>query len=131
MLVNDPGFNNGDSTLFKGKTMTYYGRWTYKFEEAARQGAKGCLIVHNTEAASYPFSVVQNSWNTAKLHLDDRGKNEKNCDAVGWVSSAAAKKLLAASGNDSALFAKADVRGFKGVPLGIQISTSLHVSLIH
>jgi hypothetical protein len=59
VLVNDPGFNSGDSTLFKGKTMTYYGRWTYKFEEAARQGAKGCLIIHNTAAASYPFSVVQ------------------------------------------------------------------------
>ena len=55
ILVNDPGFNSGDTTLFKGKTMTYYGRWTYKFEEAARQGAKGCLIIHNTQAASYPF----------------------------------------------------------------------------
>ena len=63
VLVNDPGFNIGDSSLFKGKTMTYYGRWTYKFEEAARQGAKGCLIVHNTQAASYPFAVVQNNWN--------------------------------------------------------------------
>jgi hypothetical protein len=60
VLVNDPGFNSDDSTLFKGKTMTYYGRWTYKFEEAARQGAKGCLIIHNTVAASYPFTVVQN-----------------------------------------------------------------------
>ncbi len=66
VLVNDPGFNAGDSSLFKGKTMTYYGRWTYKFEEAGRQGAKGCLIVHNTEAASYPFSVVQNNWNTSR-----------------------------------------------------------------
>ncbi|MEP7141211.1 MAG: PA domain-containing protein, partial [Ferruginibacter sp.] len=65
ILVNDPGFNTGDSNLFKGKTMTYYGRWTYKFEEAAKQGAKGCLIVHNTAAASYPFKVVQNNWNTS------------------------------------------------------------------
>ena len=127
VLVNDPGFNSGDTTLFKGRTMTYYGRWTYKFEEAARQGAKGCLIVHNTEAASYPFSVVQNNWNTARLHLDNRGKNEKNCDIIGWVSSAAAKKMLVASGNDSSLFAKADIRGFKPVPLGIQISTHLTV----
>ena len=127
VLVNDPGFNNGDSSLFKGRTMTYYGRWTYKFEEAARQGAKGCLIVHNTEGASYPFSVVQNSWNTSRLHLDDRGKQVKNCDVLGWVSSDAAKKLLAASGNDSSLFAKADIRGFKAVPLGLQISTNLKV----
>jgi hypothetical protein len=110
VLVNDPGFNSGDSSLFKGKTMTYYGRWTYKFEEAARQGAKGCLIVHNTEAASYPFTVVQNNWNGSKLHLDPRGKNEKNCDIIGWVSSATAQKLLTAAGLDSSLFAKADPR---------------------
>jgi hypothetical protein len=56
--------------------MTYYGRWTYKFEEAARQGAKGCLIVHTTEGASYPFTVVQNNWNASKLRLDDRGKEQ-------------------------------------------------------
>ncbi len=62
--------------LFKGKTMTYYGRWTYKFEEAAKQGAKGCLIIHNTEAASYPFKVVQNNWNTSRLRLDNRGKKK-------------------------------------------------------
>jgi Zn-dependent M28 family amino/carboxypeptidase len=75
VMVNDPGFAAGDSSLFKGKTMTYYGRWTYKFEEAARQGAKGCLIVHTTEGASYPFTVVQNNWNASKLRLDDRGKS--------------------------------------------------------
>src|SRR5690606_38499807 len=73
VLVNDPGFASGDSSLFKGKTMTYYGRWTYKFEEAARQGARGCLIVHETEAASYPFTVVQNNWNGNRLRLDNRG----------------------------------------------------------
>ena len=125
ILVNDPGFNAGDSTLFKGKSMTWYGRWTYKFQEAARQGAKGCLIVHNTIAASYPFTVVQNSWNTSKLRLDNRGKTEKLCDVIGWVSSDAAKKLLAASGNDTTLLASADARGFKGVPLNIGLSTSL------
>ncbi|GEO08581.1 hypothetical protein SAE01_10770 [Segetibacter aerophilus] len=127
VLVNDPAFNSGDTTLFKGKTMTYYGRWTYKFEEAARQGAKGCLIVHNTAGASYPFSVVQNNWNTTRLHLDNRGKNEKNCDMIGWVSADAAKKLLAASGNDSTLFAKADIAGFKPVSLNVKISASLEV----
>jgi len=58
VMVNDPGFASGDSTMFKGKEMTYYGRWTYKFEEAARQGAKACLIVHNTDAASYPFKAL-------------------------------------------------------------------------
>ena len=82
------------STLFKGKTMTYYGRWTYKFEEAAQQGAKGCLIIHNTEAASYPFKVVQNNWNTSRLRLDNRGKEEKLCDVIGWVSAPAAQKII-------------------------------------
>ena len=131
ILVNDPGFNAGDNSLFKGKTMTYYGRWTYKFEEAARQGAKGCLIVHNTIGAAYPFKVVQNNWNTARLHLDDRGKKEKYVDIIGWVSSDAANKILTAAGMDSTLFAKADKPGFKGLPLNIKLSTSIQVKSIY
>jgi Zn-dependent M28 family amino/carboxypeptidase len=128
VLVNDPGFNSGDSSLFKGKTMTYYGRWTYKFEEAARQGAKGCLIVHNTEAASYPFSVVQNNWNASRLHLDNRGKNVKYSDMIGWVSAEAAKRLLTAANKDTTLFAQAGKKGFKPVPLGVKISASMTVN---
>ncbi len=127
VLVNDPGFNAGDSSLFKGKTMTYYGRWTYKFEEAAKQGAKACLIVHTTEAASYPFTVVQNNWNTSRLRLDNRGKEEKLCDVIGWISAPAAKKILATAGLDSALFAKADARGFKGQSLNLQLSANMNV----
>jgi Zn-dependent M28 family amino/carboxypeptidase len=125
ILVNDPGYNAHDSTLFKGKAMTYYGRWTYKFEEAARQGAKGCLIVHNTDAASYPFSVVQNNWNGSRLRLDNRGKNETLCDVIGWVSGPAAQKLLSAAGKDSSLFASADKKGFKGESLGLKVSVGL------
>jgi Zn-dependent M28 family amino/carboxypeptidase len=127
VLVNDPGYNSGDSTLFKGKTMTYYGRWTYKFEEAARQGARGCLIIHNTQAASYPFAVVQNNWNGSRLRLDPRGKNEHHADVIGWISGPAANKLLTAAGFDSTLLAKADQRGFKAVPLKEQLSTSISV----
>ncbi|WP_345271428.1 M28 family metallopeptidase [Nibrella viscosa] len=127
VLVNDPGYSSGDSTLFKGKTMTYYGRWTYKFEEAARQGAKGCLIVHNTEAASYPFSVVQNNWNGSRLQLDNRGKNVPNCDVIGWVSEPTANKLLSAAGLSMALLDKAKQRGFKSVPLNVYLSTSMQV----
>ena len=129
VLVNDPGFNAGDTTLFKGNAMTYYGRWTYKFEEAGRQGAKGCLIIHNTAAASYPFAVVQNNWNTSRLRLDNRGKSEKLCDIIGWVSSSSAIKRLAAAGKDSSLFAMADRRGFKAVPLGITLATSMKVAV--
>jgi Zn-dependent M28 family amino/carboxypeptidase len=131
VLVNDPGYNSGDSTLFKGKTMTYYGRWTYKFEEAARQGAKGCLIVHNTQAASYPFTVVQNNWNGSRLRLDNRGKTEQLCDVIGWVSGPTANKLLAAAGTDSTILAKADVRGFKGAPLNVKLSTTMQVKTVY
>jgi Zn-dependent M28 family amino/carboxypeptidase len=127
VLVNDPGFNAGDTSLFKGKTMTYYGRWTYKFEEAARQGAKGCLVIHNTEAASYPFTVVQNNWNASRLRLDPRGENEKICDVIGWVSAPAALKLLTAAGKDTASLASADIRGFKGAALNLKLSTSIQV----
>ncbi|MEO6722442.1 MAG: M28 family peptidase [Ferruginibacter sp.] len=128
VLVNDPGFNAGDTNMFKGKAMTYFGRWTYKFEEAARQGAKGCLVIHNEAGASYPFSVVQNSWNTSKLRIDDRGKEIKHTDIVGWITGDAAKKLLAAAGMDSTILKKADIPGFKAVPLPLQVSTSLKVS---
>lgn len=127
VMVNDPGFWAGDSTLFKGSTMTYYGRWTYKFEEAARQGAKGCLIIHNTKAASYPFSVQQNNFNTSRLQLDNRGKNIKNCDMIGWIPEPIANKLFTAAGYDSTLLVKANQRGFKAVPLKLNVSTSMQV----
>ncbi|MDO8995403.1 MAG: M28 family metallopeptidase [Sediminibacterium sp.] len=127
VMVNDPGFWVGDTTLFKGKAMTYYGRWTYKFEEAARQGAKGCLIIHNTAAASYPFSVQQNSFNTTRLKLDNRGKNIPNCDMIGWVPEKISHQLFAAAGYDSSLLVKANQPGFKAVPLGLQLSTTMNV----
>ncbi|AFD07586.1 M28 family metallopeptidase [Solitalea canadensis] len=127
VMVNDPGFGSADTTLFKGKTMTYYGRWTYKFEEAGRQGAKGCLIIHNTAAASYPFKVVQNNWNTSRLRLDNRGKSEKLCDMIGWVSADAAKKILAAAGKDSSLLVAANKPDFKPVSLNMQLSAKLKV----
>ena len=129
VLVNDPGFNNGDTTLFKGKTMTYYGRWTYKFEEAARQGAKGCLVIHSTAAASYPFSVLQNSWNTSALRLDN--KDEKLLDAEGWITTEAAKKLIVAGGQDTGILAKADIPGFKPVELNTTVSTTIKTEVTY
>lgn len=128
VMVNDPGFATGDTTLFKGKTMTYYGRWTYKFEEAARQGAKGCLVIHNTAAASYPFSVVQNNFNTSRLQLDNRGKQTQNCDVVGWITEAKAKELLTTAGLDTSLLANAKSRGAKSVATGLKLSTSMKVT---
>ena len=129
VLVNDPGFNAGDSTLFKGKTMTYYGRWTYKFEEAARQGAKGCLIVHETKAAGYPFSVQQANFNTARLQLDPRGnKAQEHCDIIGWLPDTTAKRLIGISGmNADSLFASADKKGFRPQAIPLKFTTGLKV----
>ncbi len=127
VMVNDPGFWIGDTSLFKGKAMTYYGRWTYKFEEAARQGAKACLIIHNTAAASYPFSVQQNSFNTTRLKLDNRGKDIPNCDMIGWIPENVANRLFIAGGFDSTLLVKANQPGFKAVPLNLKLSTSMKI----
>jgi Zn-dependent M28 family amino/carboxypeptidase len=131
VMVNDPGFWVGDTSLFKGKRMTYYGRWTYKFEEAARQGAKGCLIIHNTAAAGYPFSVQQNSFNNARLQLDKRGQDIKNCDVIGWLPETVAKKLFLAAGLDSSLLVKANRSDFRGVPLNLRLSTTMKVQVTY
>jgi Zn-dependent M28 family amino/carboxypeptidase len=126
VMVNDPGFWAGDTTLFKGREMTYYGRWTYKFEEAARQGAKGCLVIHNTEAASYKWSVAQNNFNQSRLNLAG-SEGDPVCDAVGWITEASVKKLFSEAGMDSALFAKANKTGFRAVNLNLKVSTKLKV----
>ena len=86
IFVNDPGYYSEDSTFFKGKTMTYYGRWTYKFEEAARQGAAGALIVHETGAAGYPWFVVSSSWTGGQLHLQSPDDNMSRCEMEGWLT---------------------------------------------
>ena len=129
VMVNDPGFY--DSTLFKGHTMTYYGRWTYKYEEAARQGAKACLIIHNTAAASYPFTVVQSSNGGVKLHLDTRSNPQYQLAAQGWITEPTGKKLLAAAGKDSSLLTLAQHPGFKPVPLNLKLSASLTVKEVY
>lgn len=127
VMVNDPGFWSGDTSLFRGNTMTYYGRWTYKYEEAARQGAKACLIIHNTKAAGYPFNVPQQGFNESALTLDNRGKDLQVCDITGWVTESTAHKLFAAAGMDKSLLEKANIRGFKAVPLNLQLSTNIKV----
>lgn len=128
VLVNDPGFGSNDSTFFKGNTMTYYGRWTYKYEEAARQGAKGCFVIHNTVPAGYPFAVLQNGWNNAHLYLDQRGQQVNYCEGIGWVTKDAAEKLFKEAGKDfNAEQTRARQPGFKGYPLNTKFSTSLKV----
>ena len=128
VIVNDPGFGLGDTTFFKGNTMTYYGRWTYKYEEAARQGAKGCLIIHDDVPAGYGYWVVQNNWNTPKLYLDPKESSEYTCPAMGWVSLPTAKTLFDASGiNYVDALSRAHKQGFKAEPMNLTISTSMKI----
>ncbi len=129
VLVNDPGFY--DSTLFKGHTMTYYGRWTYKYEEAARQGAKACIIIHSTAAASYPFNVVQNSWGTSNLYLDKRDNEKYHCALQGWITWPSACKLLSLVDKDSSIFNEAHHRDFKAFPLNLKLSTTVRIRSVY
>jgi len=101
ILVNDPGFETGNEELFNGRAMTYYGRWTYKYEEAARQGAAAALIVHETEPASYGWDVVVNSWSGAQFELGDAG-NAPIMALEGWITVDTAQGLFAQAGLDFA-----------------------------
>ena len=129
MLVNDPGFHAGDASLFDGKRMTYYGRWTYKFEEAARQGAAAALIIHDTEGASYGWDVVKNSWSGAQYDLPAKDDPDPRIPAQGWISGEQAKSLFADAGLDlDQLRAAANKRGFKAVPMDATLSMALKSS---
>jgi Zn-dependent M28 family amino/carboxypeptidase len=119
ILVNDPDWQTpGLEGTFGGRAMTYYGRWTYKFEEAARQGAAAAFIVHQTEPASYGWNVVENSWTGPQHYLDRPGGNMDQTIVNGWLTNDAARRLLAAGGQDlDALTARAGQQGFRAVPL--------------
>ena len=97
MLINDPGFEL-KGTEFNGKAMTYYGRWTYKFEEAARQGAAGVLIIHETAPASYPWGVVENGWSGEQLNLTFADRNLNRSALEGWITLETAEQLFAELG---------------------------------
>ncbi len=130
VLINDPGFLRKDETLFKGRAMTYYGRWTYKFEEAARQGARAALIVHNTEPAAYGWDVVVNSWSGPQHDLPKSEDPEPRLDAQGWITLDAAKALFAADQQDfEQLMLAADAPGFKAVPLKAKLTTTLNSTM--
>ncbi|MET3978553.1 Zn-dependent M28 family amino/carboxypeptidase [Mucilaginibacter sp. UYP25] len=128
VLVNDPGFKAREK-LFKGDTMSYYGRWTYKYEEAARQGAAGVIIVHQTEPASYGWQVIQNSFSGAKLYLQQADKHMNRCQVEGWMSEEAATKLLLAAGITGDIRAYARKKDFKAVALNSTVSLSLKNTL--
>ncbi|NIZ04724.1 M28 family metallopeptidase [Pseudoalteromonas sp. HF66] len=100
MLVNDPGYATKNPDLFTGDAMTYYGRWTYKYEEASRQGAAGAIIIHETAPASYPWSVVENSWSGEQFGFQKENNNMDRVAVEGWITTDVAKELFTKAGLD-------------------------------
>ena len=98
MLINDPGFDTGRLNLFNGRAMTYYGRWTYKFEEAAKQGAAAAIIIHEEEAAAYPWSVVENSWTGPQLDLQRKDLGMSRTILESWISIDVADEIFTFTG---------------------------------
>ncbi len=127
MFVNDPGFHAQDPALFEGKRMTYYGRWTYKFEEAARKGAKAALIIHDDAGAAYGWDVVKHSWSGPQYDLKAGDDPAPRLPVQGWITGAQAKALFAAAGLDlDQQRAAAGKRGFKAVPMKARMSVALN-----
>lgn len=131
ILVNDPGFHAGDESLFAGKKMTYYGRWTYKFEEAARQGAAAALIIHDDAGAAYGWDVVKNSWSGEQYDLPTSADPEPRLPLQGWITGPVATELFARAGLDfEQMRAAANKPGFTAVDLAdATFSASLNSSI--
>jgi Zn-dependent M28 family amino/carboxypeptidase len=128
VFVNDPGYGKSD-TYFKGNTMTYYGRWTYKFEEAARRGAKGCLIIHQTGPAGYPWPVVRNNGETTKLYLKPENGYQDRCAFEGWISLSSAEQLFTSCGMNLEQVKKMAIqKDFKPFPLPVKVSGGMKSS---
>lgn len=122
MLVNDPQVEASDGRLdsayFKGRSMTYYGRWTYKYEQASRMGAAAALVIHNTAMAGYPWEVVAGSWGTENFTLDRADGNAQRVAAEGWLHEDFARELFARAGYDYELLRRQASRpGFRGFEL--------------
>jgi len=128
VLINDPPVP--DERMFGGKAMTYYGRWTYKYEKAAELGASGCLIVHETERAGYPWDVVRDSWSGEAFNLVGPGKNMPRVAVEGWITHERAQELFRAAGLDYETEKKKAVSAnFHPVPLGMRAQLDIHNTL--
>lgn len=126
VLVNDPGYASQDPKLFDGNTMTYYGRWIYKYEEAARQGAAGAIIIHETKPASYGWNVIESSWSGAQYHLPAKEVNEPAIDVEMWINIDKTHELFKKAGLDFAKMKKKALdKDFKAVPMGLTVSIEL------
>src|SRR6266545_548309 len=136
MLIGDPPIPDPkdssklDEKMFKGKAMTYYGRWTYKYEIAAKKGAAAAVIIHETEPAAYPYSVVKTSWAKENYEIDAPDKNVEAVKARSWITLDAAKKLLADCGQDfDALKKTALTKAFRPVPLDAKANINIKQQL--
>ena len=136
-LINDPGFKTQDPNLFNGNAMTYYGRWVYRFEEAARQGAEALIIIHETAPASYPWKVVQNSWSGKQIDLKRPNLGMDRIKVEGWITDAVAEELFNEAGLDleqlkedalSSNFKPVPLKGFK---MNAKLSNNLSFSISH
>ena len=130
ILVNDPGYATQNPELFRGNTMTYYGRWSYKYEEAARQGAAAALIIHETAPAAYPWEVVRNGWSGEQFGLVRTGPESDLMPIEGWLHRDAAVKLLAAAGFElDTLREEANTNQFKARGLGLKATVAVENSI--
>jgi Zn-dependent M28 family amino/carboxypeptidase len=129
ILVNDPGFEMPQSGKFQGKTMTYYGRWTYKYEEASRQGAAAAIIVHETVPASYSWSVVANSWSGPQYSLVSKDGNASRVAVEGWLTTKAAQKVFADAGLNFAEQKQLALAGPHHQTLALKASVTINSSL--
>src|SRR5213593_1957464 len=136
MLIGDPPVPDPkdpsklDDKMFKGKAMTYYGRWTYKYEIAAQKGAAAAVIIHQTESAGYPYSVVRTSWGKENYEIDSPNKNADTVEARSWITLDTAKKLLAACGEYfEALKKSAITKEFRPVPINAKANIDIKQQL--
>ena len=136
-LINDPGFKTQDPNLFNGNAMTYYGRWVYRFEEAARQGAEALIIIHETAPASYPWKVVQNSWSGKQIDLKRPNLGMDRIKVEGWITDKVAEELFNEAGLDlgqlkeDALSSNFKPVPLKGVKMNAKLSNDLSFSISH
>ncbi|MGV8945244.1 MAG: M20/M25/M40 family metallo-hydrolase [Lutibacter sp.] len=129
VLVNDPGFATQNKDLFKGNAMTYYGRWTYKYEEAAKQGAKGVLVIHSDKAAGYGWKVLTNT-SASGISIQTKDGNAEKCALEGWITDIAAKKLFEKSGLDFETLSKeAETADFKALSLNCNLNLTIRTKL--
>lgn len=129
VLVNDPGLYTGNNDLFKGREMTYYGRWTYKYEQAAKMGATGILIIHETEGAGYPYNIPRNSSISPNLYLQTGNENADRCMFTGWLSAGSAEAIFSDAGYEvNKLREEACKPGFKGFNMKTTINISINNS---